>query len=227
MSAAWLTNLIAPGKDDVGVNDETIEKIELFKRLLDAVVGFFNGDYDSRYVTIAFIDYFRKKLKSNWLNGLTEGNVDDEFDSFKEYMKDDEDGWQPDQKDFKEVETEGKYEELTKEKLYEMIDGVLEPFFSMNELFYGVVVLGADMRSDTEEYDYESFKGHQMAIRYTPDSNYLFEIYDQNAGLIPENISEQEEIAEILTDHLHDGYISNPIEGTNYAKISITLNKKG
>jgi hypothetical protein len=227
LSAAWLTNMIAPDKDDVGVNDETIKKIEMFKTLLDAVVGFFYGEYDSRYITIAFIDYFREKLKSNWLNELTESNVDEEFDAFKEYVKDDEDGWQPDRDDFEEAETEGKYEELTKEKLYKMIDGALEPFFSMNDPFYGVVVLGADMRSDTKKYDYESYKGHQMAVRYTPDSKYLFEIYDQNAGLIKENICDQEEIAEILTEHLHKGYIDNPIEGTNYAKISVSFNKKG
>ncbi len=223
LSAAWLTRLIAPDNGDLGVDQQIIEKIELLKQLLDAVIYHFS-EYDSREITFAFIDYFRGKLTSDWLDGLTKGNVEDEFDSFKEYVDDD---WHPDQKGIIEVATEGKYEELTKEKLYKMIDGALEPFFSMNEPFYGIVVLGADMRSDTEEYDYESFKGHQFAIRYTPDNNYLFEIYDQNRGLAPENISEQEQIAEILTDHLHDGYISNPIGGTNYAKISITINKKG
>jgi hypothetical protein len=223
MSAAWLTDLIEPeaGDDTVGVDETNIEKIKLLKQLLDMVVGHFN-EYGSNAITFAFVDYFKERgYGSDWLDSLTKKTIKETFEDFKDYVRDD---WEPKKSDFKAGQIEGLYDELAEDKLYVMIDDVLEPFFDMRKGFRGVVTIKAEKRVKGET-DYDSFKGHEMAIRYNPEG-YVFQIFDQNGGLTLTNITEQEEIAEKLAHYLHSGYIAYPIEGTNYAKFWLDIHSK-
>ena len=219
LSAAWLTQLIAPPSgDQLGVDSSNLEKVERLKTLLDLVIDHYN-EYDSSMVTFGFLSYFRSNnLGPNWFDDFTEDNIDERFEDFKAFFHQ----WRGgnDAYSVQHKEIEGSYEYLAQNRLDDFINfEVLEPFFDYALPFEGVISFKA--YQETKD-GIALITGHEWTIRYSPTER-KFEIFDQNAGLSQEEVTDQEDISEHLATHIWIRYIDFSFPDTNYAQIKLTL----
>ncbi|MDP2327909.1 MAG: hypothetical protein Q8M79_07460 [Dehalococcoidia bacterium] len=199
MTGAYLLDFLQPTADKTGLTQLAFEKTALLKRILDAIVASYSN-YDSSDVTLAFVKWGKSRnLDSEWLAGLKDSNVDPQFESFKKYFH----TARTNLARASQVAIVGDYANMTLEGVYQKIDDMLEPWFSMTTGFQGVLVVKAAVKGTS------GMSGHEMAIRYVPEG-YVFEIFDQNTGLVKQAITEQEEIGEIVAGHIMK-YVNNPM----------------
>ncbi|MDO9444111.1 MAG: hypothetical protein Q7K37_02265, partial [Dehalococcoidia bacterium] len=199
MTGAYLLDFLQPTARKTGLTQLAFDKTALLKQILDAIVMNYST-YDSSVVTLAFVKWAKSRsLDSEWLAGLNDSNVDAQFESFKKYFH----TARTSLARASQVAIAGDYANMTLEGVYQKIDDMLEPWFSMTTGFQGVVVVKAAVKGTS------GMSGHEMAIRYEPEG-YVFEIFDQNTGLVKQAITEQEEIGEIVAGHIMK-YVNQPM----------------
>jgi hypothetical protein len=234
LSGAWLSNMVEPGTDStMGIGEENFTQIKLLKMMFDQLVEYYRCD--SSDLTTAFVAWAqKKKMDSRWLNNLSKENFNERMDDFKKFIKDRDDEDSGDEETAsnpqKEAEIEDKYEDLTEEKIYDLTDNLLESFFGMKTPFTGLVIIKAKINAKNPD-DANLYLGHQFAVKYEP-IDYKFSIFDQNGGLSQSGIYDQEMIGEIIANHVHKGYVANPMrksekEVTTEAKITLLLTPGG
>src|SRR5690606_32581620 len=90
-------------------------------------------------------------------------------------------------------------------------EDLLEPSFDMRVAFRGLIVIKGETLLETGKRDPRGgHAGHEIAVRYDPDGRRLA-IYDQNGGLVTQDILDQDHIVEILANYLHRHYIAHPM----------------
>jgi len=221
LSAAWLADLIEPDTDDtMGVDDTNFKKITLIRNLFRWIANYYLSDnIGSKDLTFVFVDWFReKKLGSRWFEELTEENIEQDEREFKDYIK--KYNWESKRNQIKTDNITKKYNELTPEVIFTLIDNMLEHYFYISTPFHGIITINAYLIKDFGSLN------HQMAIRYNP-GGCIFSLFDQNGGLTRTGIDEQEDIADIIAGYLHRGYVTNPMktddDTTDSANIEIWI----
>jgi len=221
LSAAWLADLIEPDTDDtMGVDDTNFKKITLIRNLFRWIANYYLSDnIGSKDLTFVFVDWFReKKLGSRWFEELTEENIEQDEREFKDYIE--KYNWESKRNQIKTDNITKKYNELTPEVIFTLIDNMLEHYFYISTPFHGIITINAYLIKDFGSLN------HQMAIRYNPEGC-IFSLFDQNGGLTRTGIDEQEDIADIIAGYLHEGYVTNPMktddDTTDSANIEIWI----
>lgn len=214
LTAAYLLDFVAPTVDQSGMATVALGRARLLKNLLDLIVAGLGVDSD--IVTHVFVDWAREQgHDAAWFNGLTPQNVNARMDEFRQYFNQRADAENESDSDAegdgdaggggatREMEMDGKYADHTADGMSTEIDGMLEPWFDLNTSFSGVVVVKAEVDGERGQ------SGHEFAIRYNGNTR-IFSIFDQNAGLVNEQISEQEFIADAIARHLMK-YVTQPM----------------
>jgi hypothetical protein len=221
LSAAWLADLIEPDTDDtMGVDDTNIKKITLIRNLFERITSYYlSENIGSKDLTFVFVDWFReKKLGSRWFEELTEENIKQNELEFKDYIE--KYKWKSKRIQIKVDNIIKKYNELTPEVIFTLIDNMLEQYFYISTPFHGIITINAYLIKGFGSIN------HQMAIRYNPEGC-MFSLFDQNGGLMRTGIDEQEDIADIIAAYLHRGYVMNPMKAdddkTDSANIEIWI----
>jgi hypothetical protein len=234
LSGAWLSNMVEPGTDStMGIDKENFDQIKLLKMMFDLLAN--QRNYHSSVLTTAFVAWAqKKKMDSHWLKNLSKENFDKTMDDFKNFIEDTDDENSGDEETAsnpqKKAEIEDKYEDLTEEKIYDLTDDLLESFFGMTTPFTGLVIIKAKINAKNPDDD-NLYLGHQFAVKYEP-IGYKFSIFDQNVGLSQSGIDDQDMIGEIIANHVHKGYVANPMrksekEVSTEAKITLLLTPGG
>ncbi|GMU41350.1 MAG: hypothetical protein AMXMBFR23_22160 [Chloroflexota bacterium] len=213
LTAAYLLDFVNPTVDRSGMATVALGRARLLKNLLDLIVNGMQADSD--IVTQVFVDWARGQGHgADWFNGLTLQNVNQRHDEFRQYFnqraaaegESDSDAEGDDADDgggSREMEIDGAYEGHTADGMATEIDAMLEPWFDLDTSFSGVVVVKAEVDGERGQ------SGHEFAIRYDGNTR-TFTIFDQNAGLLSEQISEQEFIADAIATHLMK-YVARPM----------------
>lgn len=212
LTAAYLLDFVNPTVDRSGMATVALGRARLLKNLLDLIVAGLGVDSD--IVTHVFVDWAREQgHDAAWFNGLTPQNVNARMDEFRQYFNQradaeggsdsDAEGDDADGGGSREMEMDGAYADQTADGMSTEIDAMLEPWFDLNTSFSGVVVVKAEVDGERGQ------SGHEFAIRYNGNTR-VFSIFDQNAGLVSEQISEQEFIADAIAAHLMK-YVTQPM----------------
>lgn len=236
LTAAWLTGqLNASSKDNSsGVTNENFNIILSLENFLEWTKKFSCG-MDSRDITWAILPYLQIKGQE-WLKELPflhEKDFITEAEIFEHWIR--YGGYKPSKKLVEKTTEEeagnGKtsltrekarpYNQLTKSVISEAISNALVQYFNLGTSFKGIVTIKA-FSSTKEDY----FLGHEFAIKHDISDDYTnnhFSIYDQNKGLIKQKIENEDDIIEILANHISDAYITNPFKGSDSAFISVMI----
>lgn len=230
LTAAYLTDLIAPPAGRPGISEHNFHQVVLLKGLLDEVTSHFYDGNNSAFVTYTFVSWFKARgYGGDWLDTLTPSIQSDALEDFKDYYKD----FRHEAPPRRTAEAVGRFENLTGQYLDHVLEDLLSSFFTVDTAFKGTVVIQAEMWEDDtdEQVDDSGNANHEFAIEWQPQGQ-VFSIYDQNGGLVAESMAGMDEITDTLAAYLYNNYIENPmrvpdgsggIGATNYARFEFAI----